>query len=106
MEIGNLKIILILKLINWLKNSFVGPDGKASSRKLTAFAFSLTTFILIYADLFFDLTVDPILIIGSLSMTAISLGLMTAQNIVDIFKRNSYENYTDCNRSNNNTPTE
>jgi hypothetical protein len=81
-----------MKLAQWVRYSFEGGDGKASSRKLTTFAFSLTTFILVFADLFFDLTVDPILLTGVLSMAGISLGLVTAQNIVDIFKRpqNSY----------------
>lgn len=75
------------KLIMWLKLSFEGNDGKASSRKLTTFVFALTTIVLIYADLFYNLTIDPILLTGVLSMTAISLGLVTAQNIVDILKR-------------------
>lgn len=76
-----------MKLGLWVKHSFEGTDGKASSRKLTTFAFALTTLILIYADLFFDLTIDSILLTGVLSMTGISLGLITAQNIVDILKK-------------------
>lgn len=80
------------KQLKWIGRSLEGKDGNASSRKITALLFGVTTLVLIYADLLFDKTVGEPLILGTLCITVISLGLMTAQNIVDIFKRpsNSY----------------
>ena len=71
----------------WFKHSFEGMDGKASSRKLTTFVGMLMFVITWICDLFFDFTVDQIMLICIVCIVLIGAGYMTAQNIVDIFKR-------------------
>ena len=71
----------------WLKFSFEGKDGKASSRKLTTFGGMLMFFVTWFCDLFFNLTVDQIMTICLICIVLIGSGYMTAQNIVDILKR-------------------
>ena len=65
--------------------------GKISARKLTVFiAFTLLNAGFIY-HLYTGKTVDHSYIIVYAIIVLIGLGFMTAQNIVDIFKGNSYD---------------
>lgn len=78
--------------MKWVQDSFQGKDGKASSRKLTTFAGMIMLGVTWFCDLFYNLTIDQILLVGLICIVLIGAGLMTAQNIVDIMKRptNSY----------------
>jgi len=63
--------------------------GKYSARKLTVFiAFTLLSIGFI-CDLAYDKTVDTTLVIVYAVIVLVGLGYLTAQNIVDILKRDS-----------------
>lgn len=98
----------ITKSKRWVQGSFEGGDGKASSRKLTAFIGMLMFVTTWAAELFFGLTTSDIITISVVCIVLIGFGFMTAQNIVDILKRpqNSYydnEIYNPLNRDSGNT---
>lgn len=79
---------------HWVLSSLESNDGKASSRKLTAFLGMVMFTITWFYDLFYELTVSDLLIYGIMITTGLSLGLFTAQNIVDILsKRNSNNDF-------------
>lgn len=81
-----------MKFRKWIEGSFVGSDGKASSRKLTIFVFTVMYVITWVANLFFGKFIDTgiLLIMGIFIL--VGHAILTAQNIVDILKRpqNSY----------------
>ena len=63
--------------------------GKYSSRKLTVFtAFSLLSSLFLI-ELYFNKTVSETLVIIYGVIVLIGLGFLTAQNVVDILKRNN-----------------
>lgn len=76
-----------MKFSKWIKHSFEGQDNKASSRKLTTFVGMLMFITTWFCDLFFNFTVDQIMLICIVCIVLLGAGYMTAQNIVDILKR-------------------
>lgn len=81
-----------MKLFKWFKHSFEGQDGKASSRKLTIFVFTVMYVITWFVNLFLSKQIDQgiLLIMGVFIL--VGHAILSAQNIVDILKRpqNSY----------------
>lgn len=77
----------------WLQKSVEDNNGKASSRKLTAFVGMGMLVVSWLADLIFDKTVSDILLYSICIMTGLSFGLFTAENVVQILKRNSYDTF-------------
>jgi hypothetical protein len=94
-----------MKFLKWIKQSFEGKDGKAASRKLTAFSGWSMICITWFCDLFYNLAISELLMIIIGSSTLVAIGLFTAQNIVDILKRpqNSYYDNDIYNPYNRNT---
>lgn len=93
-----------MKLSKWFKNSIDGKDGKASSRKLTIYLFTLMFIITWAANLFFNKILEEGILIIMGIFILVGHTILTAQNIVDILKRpsNSYydnEIYNPLNRT-------
>lgn len=89
------------KIFKWLQGSFLDRRGHASSRKLTAFICMLLIVISWFMDLFYDKTVDSIILYSLVGMAGLSLGLFTAQNIVDAVKKNNdYPYYSGIDNTN------
>lgn len=81
------------KIIQWLRPSLEGDDGKSSYRRLTALFFVLVDGYLLYADRIKStvmLNVHYSLLIFILCMT----GIVTVQNIID-FKNGKNEKSSD-----------
>lgn len=81
------------KIIQWLRPSLEGEDGKSSYRRLTALFFVLVDGYLLYADRIKTnvmLNVHYSLLIFILCMT----GIVTVQNIID-FKNGKNEKSSD-----------
>jgi hypothetical protein len=84
-----------MKIGYWIKKGLEGKDGKASHRKLAALTLMIDFQLIIIAEIFFGRVVSFYLTIGVLSLSGIAWGLVTAQNVVDIFKRPSNSYYAD-----------
>lgn len=86
------QIKILMKLLKWIKDSFEGSDGKASSRKLTIFTFTVMYVVTWFVNLFLSKQIDQgiLLIMGVFIL--VGHAILSAQNIVDILKRpqNSY----------------
>lgn len=80
-----------LPFISWLQSSFEGKDGKSSGRKISAFVFMLmiltTTSKILMKD---NPTMIHVYLLCVLVTTFLLLqGIITVQNIVDVWKNGS-----------------
>lgn len=76
----------ILKIVNWVKGS-VEYRGRASARKLTTLAAFILLCCMAIVHMVTGAVIQEIFVIVFAIIPLIGLGYMTAQNIVDIFKR-------------------
>lgn len=75
------------KLIQWLKPSFEGTDGKVSYRRLTAFLFCwIDAYIILTAKVNTEIMLNVHYSI--LAFILLLTGIITTQNILQFFKRN------------------
>ncbi len=90
------------KRIKWLAPAFQQKDGKASSRKITAFATGSMFFVSWVMNVFLQVTTDPILLYSLVIIGGLSFSLFTIQNIIDIMKTHpfggfgNYGGYNGC----------
>lgn len=89
-----------------IRETIQGKDGKASSRKVTALVFALVFIVTWFCDLFYDKLISELMLLLIGIIVLISLGLMTAQNVVDILKRPEHDvfsNFTNVRRNEDNS---